>query len=215
MSADRDADAWTAAALLSTATLHEAAGRIGALPSAIRPLSATAGVCGPALPVRGPAGDNLWLHRAIQAARRGDVLVVDPDGGLEHGYWGEVMTVAAMQRGIAGLVIHGGVRDSRRLVELGFPIFAACICIQGTGKRPDGAGSIGTPIRIGAATIHRGDLVVGDADGVVVIPEADVPAVVAGARRRDAEEGAILRRLREGESTLAIYGLPGGERWSE
>ncbi len=214
MSGHPVSDPWIAAASLSTATLHEAAGRAGALPAAIKPLSAALGLCGRALPVRGPAGDNLWLHRAIHAARRGDVLVVDPEGEREYGYWGEVMAIAAIERGIAGLVINGGVRDSRRLIELGFPVFSAGVCIRGTSKRADGTGSIGAPIRIGTVTVHRDDLIVGDADGVVVIAEANVIDVVAEARQRDADEQTLFGRLRAGESTLSIYTLPGGETWS-
>ncbi|HEY9400826.1 MAG TPA: 4-carboxy-4-hydroxy-2-oxoadipate aldolase/oxaloacetate decarboxylase [Luteimonas sp.] len=199
---------WTRAAALSTATLHEAAGRIGALPAAIKPLAIGQVVCGPALPVSSPPGDNLWLHRAIYEARPGEVLVVDPGEGLEFGYWGEVMAVAAQQRGIAGLVINGGVRDSQRMVELGFPVFAATVCIRGTVKDSNGAGSVGEPIRLAGTVIHRGDLVLGDDDGVVVVPAALVAEAVAESERRDQAEQVIFRRLRQAESTIEIYQLP-------
>lgn len=205
---------WARAAELSTATLHEAAGRIGALSAAIKPLASTQTICGPALPVRSPPGDNLWLHRAIYEAQPGEVLVVDPGTGLEFGYWGEVMTIAAQQRGIAGLVINGGVRDSQRMVDLGFPVFAATICIRGTAKDPNGAGSVGETIRIANTEIHRGDLVLGDSDGVVIVPAALVEAAVTESERRDQAEQVIFRRLQQGESTIAIYRLPSGEDWS-
>src|SRR5262245_39235634 len=101
------------AAGLSSASLHEASGKQGALPATLKPLSATMWVCGRALPVRCPKGDNLWIHRALAASAAGDVLVVDCGiDGLDFGYWGEVMATAAMARGLAGLVITGGVRDS-------------------------------------------------------------------------------------------------------
>lgn len=198
----------TRAARLSSATLHEAAGRSGALPSHIKPLAPHVLVCGRALPVRSPSGDNLWLHRAIYAADPGDVLVVDVGSGIEYGYWGEVMTVAAQVRGISGLVISGGVRDGMRMVSLGFPVFAAGIAIRGTHKDPHGDGQVGEPITLGSVTINRGDLIFGDADGVFSAPSRQAEAVIARSENRNAEEQAIFRRLRAGESTLEIYNLP-------
>ena len=196
------------AAGLSAATVHEAAGRTGAFPSAIKPLWADAMLCGPAYPVRSAAGDNLGFHHAIYAAEAGDILVVDCGDASEYGYWGEVMARAAQEVGIAGLVTSGGVRDSRRMVEIGFPVFAANVCIRGTGKDPSGAGSLGQPITIGEVRVARGDLVIGDADGIVVVEAALAAAVIAEARRRDASEQAIFDQLRAGATTLEIYQLP-------
>lgn len=192
----------------SSATLHEAAKKIGALPSAIKPLSPTIRLCGRAYPVRSPSGDNLWLHHAIYAADPGDVLVIDVGSEPEFGYWGEVMTVAAQLRGLAGLVLNGGVRDAQRLLEMNFPVFAWTTCIKGTGKNPSGKGSLGTPIKLGGSTIARGDLVYGDGDGVVVLPSAHAEAIVTAGEQRDAAEVEIFRRLRSGETTLEIYSLP-------
>lgn len=193
---------------LSSASLHEAGGRIGALPSTIKPVTPGLIISGPAFPVRCPAGDNLWLHRAIYAAAPGEVIVADTGAGVEFGYWGEVMAVAAAVRGIAGLVITGGVRDSVRLGEIGFPTFAGAICIRGTGKDPAGDGAIGAPITIGDVRIERGDFIFGDADGVVALPAALAPAIAAKARQRDVDETDIMRRLRDGESTISIFKLP-------
>lgn len=198
----------TPGALLTSATVHEAAGRIGALPSVIRPVHPEMHVLGPAFPVRMPAGDNLWLHRAVYAASPGEILVVDCGGGFEHGYFGEVLAEAALARGLAGLVIHGGVRDARRLREMGWPVFAERICIRGTGKDPRGDGRLGEPVTIGDVVVRRGDLVVADADGTVCIPAERAPAVRAAAADRDAVELGYIRRLRAGEQTLTIYGLP-------
>ena len=193
---------------LSSATLHEAAGRRGALTADLRPLSNGLRMCGVALPVSTPPGDNLWLHHAIRAANAGEVLVVDTKGGWEFGYWGEVMTVAAMMRNIAGLVIDGGVRDSTRLVELSFPVFSRAISIRGTGKNPCGNGAIGEPVLLGDVTVRRGDLVLGDADGVVILPPENIDNLLAEAEARERKEQAILDRLRRGETTIAVYGLP-------
>ena len=193
---------------LSAASLHEAASKRGALPAAIKPLSPAFRLCGRAFPVMSPPGDNLWLHRAIYEAAAGDVLVVSTGGFTEAGYWGEIMTQAARERKLAGLVIDGGVRDSRRLIELAFPVFSRGICIQGTSKDPLGKGSLRTPVQFGNVLVQHGDLVVGDADGVVVIPKEIALDTVEKTYARDAAEIVILERLARGETTLAIYNLP-------
>lgn len=199
---------------LSSATLHEAAGKIGALPASIKPLAPTMRACGRALPVQSPPGDNLWLHHAIYAAAPGDVLVIDVGSGVEYGYWGEVMALAAQVRGIAGLVISGGVRDSLRMIEMGFPVFSASVCIRGTGKNPRGQGSIGQSIQLGNVVVNRGDIVFGDADGVVVLPAERASAIAVESRKRDQAELEIFDNLRAGKSTLEIYRLPALENRS-
>lgn len=196
------------AGALSSASLHEAGGRIGALPSSLTALSSSQKVCGRAFPVACPAGDNLYLHHAIYLAQPGDVLVVDTAGGGEFGYWGEILAEAARVRGIVGLIITGGVRDRSRLVEMGFPVFAERCCIRGTAKDPAARGAIGKAVKIGEITVEPGDLVFGDDDGVVVLPQTQAETIVLAAERRDLDELQILARLRAGESTLKIYSLP-------
>jgi 4-hydroxy-4-methyl-2-oxoglutarate aldolase len=156
------------------------------LPASIKPLAPHATVAGLALPVRSPSGDNLWLHRAIYAAVPGDVLVVDVGDGIDFGHWSEVMTVAAQLREITGLVITGGVRDGQRMMKMGLPVFSGAVCIRGTGKNPRGNGRVGEPIDFGDVPIRRGDYVLGDADGVVVIAAKRVAKVVDESERRDA-----------------------------
>jgi len=133
--------------------------------------------------------------------------VVSVDGAAEFGYWGEVLSTAAIARGLGGLVIDGGVRDQLALAGLAFPVFCAGVCIRGTGKDPGSAGSLGAPVRIGEVTVSRGDLVAGDADGVVVIPLADAAAVLTAAAEREAKEVELMRRLRGGETTIDLLGL--------
>jgi 4-hydroxy-4-methyl-2-oxoglutarate aldolase len=161
----------------------------------------------PAFPVRSPPGDNLWIQRAIYAAQPGEVLVVDTGGGLEFGYWGEILTEAAIARDLAGLVIHGGVRDSDRLIEMGWPVFAERVCIQGTAKDPACNGQLGDTIRIGTVDVGRGDLIVGDADGVAVIPASLRADIQALSDERERAESQYVERLRAGETTLEIYRL--------
>jgi 4-hydroxy-4-methyl-2-oxoglutarate aldolase len=196
----------SAAARLPTATLHEAGKKIGALPSAIKPVAPGFRFAGSALTVHSPGGDNLWLHRALDVARPGDVMVVFAGGAYEHGYWGEIMTTMAKVRGLAGLVIDGCVRDGVLLGEIGFPVFARGLCIRGTGKDFGATGWVNHPITMGDVVVHPGDLVVGDFDGVVAIPQARAADVIEAAHRREANEAAILRRLEAGEGTLAVYG---------
>jgi 4-hydroxy-4-methyl-2-oxoglutarate aldolase len=177
-----------------------------ALPSAIKPVSASFKACGQALTVHSPGGDNLWLHRALAVAQPGDVMVVFANGAYEHGYWGEIMGTMAQTRGLAGLVIDACVRDGALVAQMGFPVFSRGLCIRGTGKDFGATGWINHPVMIGDITVHAGDLVVGDGDGVVVIPQAQAAEVVAAGVRREQEEAAICQRLQAGETTLAVYG---------
>lgn len=192
---------------LSSATIHEAGGKIGVMPPAIKPVHPHFRVCGPAVTVHSPPGDNLWLHYAIYAAQPGDVLVVHVEGRFDHGYWGEVMSTAARARQLGGLVIDGCVRDCDLLAEVGFPVFARGLCIRGTAKDKHAYGAINRTLRFDGLSVEPGDLVFGDNDGVVVVPQARVAEVIAASRRRDAEEVAFCKRLAAGETTLEIYGL--------
>jgi 4-hydroxy-4-methyl-2-oxoglutarate aldolase len=118
------------------------------------------------------------------------------------------MAVAAQVRQIAGLVITGGVRDQLQLIKRGFPLCAAAACIRGTGKDPQGDGQIGSPIFIGEIIVHHGDLVLGDADGVIVLPASEAERCIQDSEERDIQELSIFERLRKGESTIEIYHLP-------
>ncbi len=192
---------------LGTATLHEASGQRGALPSGIRPLTKAMRVAGPAFTVETPPGNNLAIHRALAAAAPGDVLVVSTGGHYEAGYWGDLMTVAAIERRIAGLVIDGSVRDSEAIERLQFPVFARGLSIRGTKKDP--GGELQTPVTLGDVIVAPGDLVVGDADGGVVVHRARVAEVLERAREREKRELEAIARLRKGETTLQIFGWPG------
>ena len=200
-----DAATIAAAGGLPTATLHEAGGRIGVMPSAIKPVAAAFRLCGPAVTVHSPGGDNLWLHRAIYVAQPGDVLVVHVSAAYDFGYWGEIMSCSAKVRGLAGLVIDGCVRDGAILADFGLPVFARGLCIRGTGKDFGARGWINFPTLFGDLTVNAGDLVVGDTDGVVVIPRQRAQEVVALAQQREAKEAASLDRIRAGERTLEVY----------
>lgn len=189
---------------ISTATIHEAMGKTGALPPAIKPLNQNMKVCGTAFTVQTIPGDNLLLHRALAAASAGDVLVVNVSDFYEAGYWGEIMTVAALQKGIAGLVIDGCVRDAEAIEELAFPLFSRGLCIKGTTKF--GQGTLKQSIIIGDTKVRPGDIVVGDRDGVVVVPSGHLQTTIEVAKKREQKEAATMAELRNGRTTLEIYG---------
>lgn len=201
-----DRDLAQEALRLGSATLYEAAGQTGALPSAIKPISPTMRIAGPAFPVATAPGNNLWVHRALAAAAPGDVLVVSTAGHHDAGYWGDIMTVAALARKVAGLVIDGCVRDSEAIEKLQFSVFARGLSIRGTNKDTAAPGSLRETITLVDARVEPGDLVVGDADGVVAIPKARVAEVLEKARERERREAEVVDRLRKGETTLEIYG---------
>ena len=194
------------AAAFGTATLHEAAGKIGALSSAIKPMHPSFSIAGPAFTVHSPPGDNLWLHRAIAVARPGDVLVVFTENVYEHGYWGEIMSTAGNAAKLGGLVIDACVRDGALLGKVGFPVFARGLCIRGTGKDFAARGWLNHPLLLGDITVEAGDLIVGDTDGVVAIPRAKIETVVQKSREREDKEAETMRQLTAGEKSIDLYG---------
>ena len=195
------------AARLGAATLHEAAGRIGALPSAIKPVAPAMRVAGPAFTVHVPQGDNLWIHRALYQAAPGDVLVVSTSGGIEWGYWGDILNTAAIVQKLGGLVIDGGVRDVAGLSTMAFPVFSNGVCINGTIKGYEATAWLRQPIRIGEVVVSQGDLIVGDRDGVVALPAATVAHALVAGDRRERDEAEKIGKIRAGERTLDLYGF--------
>ncbi len=196
---------------IGTATLHEAAGQIGALPSYIKPVSPEWYICGPALTVLSPPKDNLWLHRGIYHAQPGDIMIVDTGRFHEAGYFGEIMTHASRQMNMEGLVIDGCVRDAQLLEELcasgeGIPVFSAGLCIRGTSKNFDAYGAVNIPIRIGEIWIFPGDLIVGDRDGVVVIPQNRIAEVTQKSLAREQKEADTIASIKNGKRTVDLYG---------
>jgi 4-hydroxy-4-methyl-2-oxoglutarate aldolase len=190
---------------LGTATLGEAAPDAALLNVRLAPLAPGMRVAGPARTVRCVPGDNLALHLAISAASVGDVLVVDYGGSLASGPFGEIMALACQMRGIAGMVIDGAVRDTVQIAALGFPVFARGIDIRGTIKHD--RGEIDAPLEIGGAHITSGDMIVADADAVIVLPATTVATALAEGEARQAKEALMMDRLRAGETTLEILGL--------
>ena len=188
-----------------TATIHEAYNGKGALFHQIKPIERGMKICGPVIPVKTRPGDNLIVHKAIYVAKPGDVLVVDTSSFVEAGFWGGIMTEAAKQRGIAGLVTDGAIRDTEEIIQTGFPVFSQAISIKGTTKTC--LGLINHPIHFGGVRVEPGALIVGDSDGVVVVAREDVPEVLEKAKQREDKEKSISARIGKGETTLELYGL--------
>lgn len=187
------------------ATVYEAQGAHGAFDSGIKPLDPTSRLVGPAFTVDARPADNLILHLAVQEAAPGDVLVVDAKAFMEAGPWGDVLTLQAMQRGIAGLVISGCVRDAQAITELGFPVFCRGLSIKGTGKNQPGV--LNAPLQIGGVTVRPGDIIVGDRDGLVVVPRDAVQSAVAASHAREDKERQQRMAIAAGVSTIALLGL--------
>jgi regulator of RNase E activity RraA len=155
--------------------------RLAAGGADIRPIGKAA-LCGAAVTVRVPPGDNLMVHKAIDLARPGDVIVVDSGGDLTNAKIGERMVIVAMEKRLAGFVIFGAVRDAAFLRTCPLPVFAAGITHRGPYKH--GPGEINYPIGINGLVVAPGDVILGDDDGFVALPAADAPAIAAAARRK-------------------------------
>ena len=201
----RTGDAVERFAEFDPATLYEAAGRTGMVDPSIRPAWPGAKVCGPALTVECPPSDNLMLHVAVAHAEPGVVIVATVAGHLMAGAWGEILTEAARVRGVAGLVIDGAVRDIDAIEAARFPVFSRGLAIGACTKEK--VGHLQTTIQFGGASVRPGDLIFGNADGIVVIEQDRMDAVYELALNRRKKEVEIIGKLREGRTTMELLDL--------
>jgi 4-hydroxy-4-methyl-2-oxoglutarate aldolase len=188
------------------ATLYEAAGQKGMVDPAIRPAWPGARLCGVALTLECPPSDNLMLHHAVAAAPPGVVLVGKIGGYMATGAWGEILTVAAQSRGIAGLAVDGAVRDIEAIRQLEFPIFSRGLAIGACTK--ERFGTLNQPILFGGVLVRPGDVIFGDTDGLVVIEQERLDAVIAAAEARQRKEHSIIQQLKAGRTTIDLLNLP-------
>jgi 4-hydroxy-4-methyl-2-oxoglutarate aldolase len=200
-----DLTAVDALAPFGVATVHEAIGRTGYLGPAIRPNQQGARIAGVALTVICWPGDNLMIHAAVEQAKPGDIIVITTTSPSSDGAFGELLATSLAARGVRGLIMGAGLRDTRELRDMGFPAWTAHVSAQGTVKETPGA--VNVPVTLGGQTIRPGDAIVADDDGVCVVPRLEVAQAVTASAARIAKEDATRTELADGVLGLDLYNL--------
>jgi 4-hydroxy-4-methyl-2-oxoglutarate aldolase len=188
-----------------TAKVADAMAGYGVAHHEIKPLRPEMRLCGPALTVLTQPGDALYVQKAIDLVQPGDVVIIDATGCRDVAVIGERLASFMKLRGAAGIVVDGAVRDSIGIVAEGIPTFCRACCIRIWGSK--GPGAINVPVTVGGIPVHPGDLLLGDADGLVVIPRADAARVLQLADEHLANELARLEQVRAGQSVTEVFGL--------
>lgn len=182
---------------IPVANVSDCMARLTAGGPRLRPMHKGGRLGGPALTVKCRAGDNLMIHKALDLAQPGDVIVVDAGGELTNALFGELMLSYAVTRKVAGIVLNGSVRDIDVIAAGSFPVYAAGVTHRGPYK--DGPGEINVPIALDGMVIQPGDLMLGDADGLLCVPFDDVEQVLAASRDKVALEQTTTANIRAGK----------------
>lgn len=188
-----------------TATVHEAIGRRGYLGPDLRPIQQGTKVGGSAVTVLSHPGDNLMIHAAVEVCQPGDLLVVTNTAPSTHGMFGDLLASSLMARGVVGLVMDAGVRDTMDLRAMGFAVWSRHVSCEGTVKNTPG--SVNVSISINGVIINPGDVICADDDGVVAVPCGEADWALEQSNARLANEQDSRARLRSGELGLDMYGL--------
>lgn len=188
----------------STATVHEAMGRLGAMNYKIKSLAKGMKICGPAYTVRAQAGDNVMILKAIKESQKGDVIVVDCGRCIESGPFGELAAAECKVKGLGGFITSGSVRDTAEIIAMGFPVFSVGISIVGTVKET--IGYINHPVSVCDVIVNPGDIILGDDDGIVVIPLHSAQEILEKSDLRVAKEAKTMEKIQQGHSIFDIYG---------
>ena len=190
---------------LPTGNVADSVGPRFVMNSAIKPIDPKSKMVGRAVTVNCFPGDNLALHQGMAEAKAGDVLVFDCKGYTEAGHFGDMMATACKVKGIAGVVIDGSCRDSQDILELGLPVFVKAFNPRGTVK--ESLGSVNVPVVCGGVSVKPGDIIFGDCDGVVVVPQEREDEVFAKALKKYDYEIEVREKLLSGMSTMEVYGF--------
>ena len=182
---------------LPVANVSDSMWRLTAGGSRLRPMHKSGQMAGPALTVKSRPGDNLMLHKAIDMAEPGDIIVCDAGGDLTNSLMGELMLAHAIKRGVGGFVLDGAVRDVEAFLAVNLPVFAAGVSHRGPYK--DGPGEINVSVAIDGMVIEPGDLVIGDWDGVLSIPLDDVESILKKTNEKQAAEAIDMAKIEAGE----------------
>lgn len=197
-------------ARIGTATVHEAIGKRGYLGAELRPIQTGARIAGNAVTVLIHPGDNIMIHAAVEVCAEGDILVVGtttPNLPSPHGVFGDLLATSLQVRGVRGLVIDTGVRDSHDLREMDFPVWSRFVSCQGPAK--SNPGSVNVPITVGGVVVDPGDVICADDDGVVAVPRDEAEWALDRSLARLESEAVTRERLASGELSVDFYGLRG------